>query len=91
MFITFTIKAVPQSGKQALVWNEKNNQLKCFLKSAPERNKANEELCKFLRKMLGTDAGSIVIIAGQSSRRKIVKVTTHLSREALLSHAGLLM
>ncbi len=89
MAITLTIKVVPQSGRQKLVWDEKQQVLKCYLKSAPEKNKANDELCRVLRKKLGIPLCDIAIIGGHTARRKVIRLTTLLARAQVLQQAGI--
>ena len=73
MVLIVQIKVVPSSGtyKWAL---DKANQLKCYLKSPPEKNLANNELIKNLANELGMIKADIEIIAGMKSRNKTVKI-----------------
>jgi len=89
MYIVITVRVVPLSGRQQLIWDNAQGIMRCYLKSAPEKNKANKELCKYLRKTLGVAAGDVAIISGETSRCKRVKIITNLSRDALLSRAGI--
>ncbi len=45
-----------------------------YLKSAPENNKANEELIKILSKELGVPPQSIKIKFGQTSDKKLIEI-----------------
>jgi len=49
--------------------------LKVKLKAPPVDNKANRELEAFLAKKLGLKPRDIVLISGQSSRKKILHIT----------------
>ena len=69
MQITIEIRAVPQSGRQAIVL-DKSGKIKVFLKSAPEQGKANNELIKVLAERLGIARSAIDIIAGHTVRTK---------------------
>ena len=40
----------------------------------PERGRANEALCKLLAKQLSVARGSVEVVAGRSSRAKIVEI-----------------
>lgn len=87
MAITLTFKAVPSSGRQAVV-RDKSGMLKCFLKSAPERGKANAELVKFLAKQLGLTQQAVELVAGHTDRTKIVRIQTALTQDAVLDRLG---
>lgn len=87
MALTIAIKVVPSSGKSA--WQRgKNGQLKCFLKSPPERGAANKELVKMLSKLLRVIQQDIEIIAGLTDRKKILKIHTALTLEEFLQKIG---
>ena len=73
MALTIEIKVIPQSGKFALEMGN-NNQLKCFLKSAPEKGAANKELIKGLSKFLKVPQNDIEIVAGLTFRNKVIKL-----------------
>lgn len=74
MALLVTIKVFPQSGRQEMVWDVKRGILKCYLKSAPERNMANNELCSFVRKLLSCGADQITLVRGHTSRTKQIRV-----------------
>lgn len=64
------VKVYPKSGRQDIV---KINGLeyKVYLKSSPEKNKANVELCKLLQRYFKR---KVRIKSGLTSRNKIVEV-----------------
>lgn len=86
--IRLMIKVVPQSGKQVLVWDHKQSVLKCFLKSAPEKNKANEELVSFVAQTLGISRLMVSIIGGAASRRKTLCIESMLTQDELFTRLG---
>lgn len=86
--IRLTIKVQPQAGKQELLWDEKQQVFKCKLKSAPEKNKANEELCSFITKLLGKKMLRVVLVSGATSRRKTVVVTAVISEQQVWALLG---
>lgn len=88
MTITLTIKVIPQSGRLQLAWDAKRGLLKCFLKSAPEKNKANDELLTFLRKSLGIPREDVAIIGGHTSRTKRVRIQSDLSEAQIYERLG---
>lgn len=66
---SLNIKVIPNSSKQELVCE--NNQIKVYLKSVPDKNKANEELIKMFKKRVGL---KVEIKSGLKSRNKVLKV-----------------
>ena len=89
MALIIEIKVTPSSGRQQFVLDNKSDQLKCYLKSAPERGKANEELIKFLSQKLSTTKNSISIIFGATSRKKGLKIDLDIRFDELLSKLGI--
>lgn len=77
-----TITVVPSSGKQGFA-RDAAQSIKCFLKSAPEKGKANDELIKLLSKHLKVSQGLIMIIRGQTSRKKVVKIDVELDEAVI--------
>jgi uncharacterized protein (TIGR00251 family) len=63
------VAVVPKSGRFEL--SLKDGKLKAYLKSPPEKNKANLELAKELSKLLGCQA---TIVSGAKSRRKVLEI-----------------
>jgi uncharacterized protein (TIGR00251 family) len=74
MAIMLTIKAVPSSGKQSLTYDKNTNIFKCYLKSQPEKGKANLELIRFFSKLLNVTQEDITILKGGSGRNKLIKI-----------------
>lgn len=66
---TLTVKVIPSAGRMEL--QEENGKLKLYLKSAPEKNKANMELIKFFKKKYHL---SVRIKAGEKSREKVLEI-----------------
>lgn len=82
------IKVVPSSGRVA--WKiDKCGQLKCYLKSLPERGKANKELIKLLAKALGIKQYDITIIAGRTGRKKRIRIEQEITLPTLLTALGI--
>jgi uncharacterized protein (TIGR00251 family) len=63
------VKVIPQSGRTELL--EENGKLKLYLKSAPEKNKANLELIKFFKKEYKI---SVRLKSGETSREKVLEI-----------------
>lgn len=88
MAVHIEIKVTPQSGKQQFV-HDKSGIIKCFLKSAPEGGKANNELIKLLSKILSVPQEHVMIMQGITARKKIIKIETPLNTQAILHKLGL--
>ncbi len=73
MSLFVDIKVIPASGQQKLVF-DKAGILKCYLKSVPEKGRANYELVKFLAKKLSVTRDLITIVSGELSRKKRIKI-----------------
>ncbi len=77
--IRIMVKVVPQSGRQQVLWDHKQQILKCYLKSAPEKNKANEEVVAVFSEKLGIPKSLVTIISGVTSRRKVLAIASALT------------
>jgi uncharacterized protein (TIGR00251 family) len=83
MPLLLEIKVVPSSGRVA--WSiDKSGQIKCFLKSPPEKGKANRELIKLIAQALRLQQGQVRIVLGETSRKKRIKIDADISHEDLL-------
>ena len=56
---------------EILEWNKAEGTLRVAVAAPPEKNKANIELIKFLRKALGK---RVRLVAGQTSKNKIIEL-----------------
>lgn len=63
------VRVTPHSSRTELI--EKNNQLHLYLKSPPEKDKANKELIKFFKKQFPL---KVKIKSGAKSRDKVLEV-----------------
>ena len=66
------LKVIPHAGRTEI--KEEEGRLKLYLKSAPEKNKANLELIKFFKKEFKL---SVRIKSGESSREKVLLVSSN--------------
>jgi uncharacterized protein (TIGR00251 family) len=86
----FDVKVMPSAGRQS--WKlDKSGILRCYLKSAPERGKANLELIKFIAKGLKLTNSEVEITAGATSRNKRIKVHADLDYAQLLDKLGIVV
>ena len=72
--VIFTIRVVPRSSKTEIV-GEYDSALKIKLKSPPVDGAANNELIRFLSKLLAIPKANIEIISGETSRSKRIRVS----------------
>ncbi|MBD3273041.1 hypothetical protein GF385_01680 [Candidatus Dependentiae bacterium] len=82
------IKIIPSSGRQKIVL-DKSGILKCYLKSAPEKGKANDEFIKFLSEQLALPKNLISLVSGRTSRKKRVKIDQDIEYLDLIKKLGL--
>ena len=71
---TFAIKVHPRARKNAIT-GELGDALKLSLTAPPVEGLANEACIEFLANLLKVPRSSITIASGQSSRRKVIRVS----------------
>ncbi len=72
--ITFAVRVIPRAGKNEIV-RVHGDALKVRITAPPVGGKANEALIAFLAQRLGVRKSQVEIVAGATSRRKMVRVT----------------
>lgn len=82
------IIVMPSSGKQVIIV-DKQQRLKVFLKSPPEKGKANQELIRFLSEKINIPQNQITIVKGLTNRKKRVAVATNISLALFLQKLDL--
>jgi uncharacterized protein (TIGR00251 family) len=70
---TFAVKVHPRARKNAIT-GAVGDALKLALTAPPVEGKANEACTKYLAEVLGVPRSSITIVAGESSRTKVIRV-----------------
>lgn len=88
MALVFDISVVPASGQQKMMIDTQGR-LKCYLKSPPEKGKANAELVKFISKSLGYPQEDVEIVGGEISRKKRLKIHRQLTYDQFKELLGL--
>lgn len=68
------LRVVPRAGRDA-VQGPHGERLKIRLQAPPVEGKANRALLKFLSKQLGIPASRLVLVTGETSREKTVRVS----------------
>jgi uncharacterized protein (TIGR00251 family) len=72
--ILLKIKVVPKSSRHEIQSILEDGTIKMRLRSAPENNKANEELISLLSEFFKISPKYITIVKGQKSRSKTVEI-----------------
>ena len=89
MALVFDITVNPKSGRLAWVL-DKTGRIKCYLKSEPEKNRANQELIRSLSDVLDIPQEDIEIVRGHTERKKVIKIHKHdMTMDRLLEALGL--
>jgi uncharacterized protein (TIGR00251 family) len=71
---TFAIKVHPRARKNAIT-GELGGALKLSLTAPPVEGRTNEACIEFLANLLKVPRSSVTIASGQSSRRKVIRVS----------------
>jgi len=72
--ITFPVKIIPKSEGNAIVGMMTNGALKIRIKAPADKNKANEELVRFLAEDFETTKDKVEIISGKTDPHKLVRL-----------------
>lgn len=88
MSLTLTITVIPNSSHQKCII-DKAGRLKCYIHSAPEKNKANYELIDLLADKLTLSKRLITIIKGQTQRTKVLHIDSQISYHQCLMLLGI--
>ena len=68
------VKVIPKSPKTEFIETMEDGTWKIRLKAVPEKGKANEELIKYLSKLLEVPKSSVSIVSGSTDRTKLIKI-----------------
>lgn len=69
-----TIKVIPKSSRTELVGQLPDGTWKVKIAAAPEKGKANKALCAFLADHFGVPQSRVVILSGETSHTKRVRI-----------------
>lgn len=70
--VTFAVRVTPRARKNEIV-GVQGDALKVKLAAPPVEGAANAALCAFLAQELGVRQSAVTLMAGQTSRRKVVR------------------
>jgi len=68
------VKVIPKSSKTELVGVMPDGALRIKVAAAPEKGRANKELCAFLARHFGVPLTHVTILSGETSPRKRVRI-----------------
>jgi len=71
--VSFAVKVHPRAKKNAIT-GQVGDALKLALTAPPVDGKANEACIEFFAKLLNVPRSSVTIAAGQTSRKKVIRV-----------------
>lgn len=71
--VTFKVRVQPRAARTEVA-GEHAGAVKLRIASPPVDGKANEECRRFLARLIGVSASSVEIVAGDSSRDKVVRI-----------------
>ena len=74
------VKVIPKSPKTKIINILDDGTWKIRLKAVPEKGKANQELVKYLSKLLGVSKNQISIISGQTDRLKLLRFSEKIDK-----------
>lgn len=88
MPLVINVSVIPSSGQYR--WKlDKSDRLVCYLKSVPENNKANIELCRGIAKAVSCAYEDVCIITGMTQRKKTIRIKADLTLEQFLDKVGI--
>jgi uncharacterized protein (TIGR00251 family) len=88
MSLIIELKVMPSAGKQKWAL-EDSGLIKCYIKSQPEKGKANKEVIEFLSDSLKIPKYLITLVSGLTTPRKKIKIESQLALDELLIKLGL--
>jgi uncharacterized protein (TIGR00251 family) len=69
------VKVIPRATQTEIMGVMNNGALKVKVAAVPDQGKANVELREFLAQQFGVGKGMVTIIAGETSQRKIIRIS----------------
>lgn len=88
MSLIIIVKVVPASGKDE--WKvDAAGRIKAYLKSPPEKGRANQELVKKIAQALNITQQQVLIVSGLTDRTKRIKIDAVITHDQVLSALGL--
>jgi hypothetical protein len=73
--LRLSVKVVPKSARNEIVEQLADGTLRIKVAAAPEKGRANAELCDFLAAEFGVAKSKVEVVAGHGSQRKQVVIS----------------
>ena len=73
--LRLSVKVVPKSSRNEIVEVQADGTWRIKIAAAPEKGKANAELCEFLAKEFGVSRSKVEVVTGHASHRKQVVIS----------------
>ena len=71
-----SIRVIPNKPKSRIAGISEDNVIRIEIKSQPIEGKANQELIRFLSKILDLNKNQVIILRGANSKNKLIKIDT---------------
>jgi uncharacterized protein (TIGR00251 family) len=72
--LRLSVKVIPKSSRNEVVEVQPDGTWRIKVAAAPEKGRANAELCDFLAREFGVAKSRVEVVSGQTSQRKIVVI-----------------
>lgn len=73
--LRLSVKVTPKSSRNQIVEVQADGTWRIKVAAAPEKGKANAELCDFLAREFGVARSQVEVVAGHTSQRKQVVIS----------------
>jgi uncharacterized protein (TIGR00251 family) len=73
--LRLSVKVVPKSSRNEIVEVQADGTWRIKIAAAPEKGKANAELCEFLAREFGVARSNVEVVIGHTSHRKQVVIS----------------
>lgn len=73
--LRLSVKVVPKSARNEIVEVQGDGTVRIKIAAAPEKGKANAELCEFLAREFGVARSRVEVVTGHASSRKQVVIS----------------
>ncbi|PIQ86482.1 MAG: hypothetical protein COV74_04715 [Candidatus Omnitrophica bacterium CG11_big_fil_rev_8_21_14_0_20_45_26] len=67
------VRVLTRSSREAVL-DSGDGELKIYVKTVPEKGKANQRICELIAQKYQTSKNRVRILRGQTSRRKVIEV-----------------
>jgi uncharacterized protein len=72
--VVVKVKVIPRASKSEVVGEMSDGTLQVRVAAAPEKGKANEEVCRLLAAHFGVARATVSVSAGATGTRKLIRI-----------------